>query len=231
MISVKRPSVSSHPSAHHHHHHHHHQPHHHHHHHKQHHQLHSLQNGASSAGSVTSAPLVTTTSANNNRLIRSRNQLSTGSEQQDGKHQPQNHWNPQAGGGGFVSNGGLGIGTFGGVVGGGQVNRPTGAASWTGTGSGCSIITNGGSLYYSSSNGGYGVSTAAVNPKIRDIYEFDSLFLLPACALTSDKALNLRKDLAAYDFDIKILEDSPRGSHNVWQSWVMKHSGLISRKS
>ncbi|XP_035902183.1 hyphally regulated cell wall protein 3 isoform X2 [Anopheles stephensi] len=217
MISVKRPSVSSHPSAH-HHHHHHHQPHHHHHHHKQHHQLHSLQNGASSAGSVTSASLVTTTSANNNRLIRSRNQLSTGSEQQqDGKHQPQTHWNPQAGGGGFVSNGGLGIGTFGGVAG-GQVNRPTGAASWTGTGSGCSIITNGGSLYYSSSNGGYGVSTATVNPKIRDIYEFDSLFLLPACALTSDKALNLRKDLAAYDFDIKILEDSPRGSHNVWQS-------------
>ena len=113
-----------------------------------------------------------------------------------------------------MSNGGATVGAFGG--GGGQVNRPTGAASWTGTGSGCSIITNGGSLYYSSSNG-YGVGTASVNPKIRDIYEFDSLFLLPSCALTSDKALNLRKDLAAYDFDINILEDSPRGSHNVWQ--------------
>uniref|UniRef100_A0A182MJE5 Uncharacterized protein n=1 Tax=Anopheles culicifacies TaxID=139723 RepID=A0A182MJE5_9DIPT len=208
MISVKRPSVSSHPSAH----HHHHQTHHHYQH-KQHHQPHSLQNGASSTNSVTSAPLVTTTSANNNRIIRSRNQLSTGSEQhQEGKLQHPNHWNPHNGG--FVSNGGSGIGTFS-SVGGGQANRPTGSASWTGTGSGCSIITNGGSLYYS--NGGYGVSTASVNPKIRDIYEFDSLFLLPACALTSDKALNLRKDLAAYDFNIKILEDSPRASHNVWQ--------------
>ncbi|XP_053661167.1 uncharacterized protein LOC128710152 [Anopheles marshallii] len=218
MISVKRPSVSSHPSAH--HHHHHHQPHQHQHH-KQHHQLHSLQNGASSASSVTSAPLVATTSANNNRIIRSRNQLSTAGEHeqhQEAKHLHPGHWNPQSGS--FVSNGGTGVGPFGGVGGGGgaQVNRPTGAASWTGTGSGCSIITNGGSLYYSNSNGGYGVSTASVNPKIRDIYEFDSLFLLPACALTSDKALNLRKDLAAYDFDIKILEDSPRGSHNVWQS-------------
>uniref|UniRef100_A0A182VVS5 Uncharacterized protein n=1 Tax=Anopheles minimus TaxID=112268 RepID=A0A182VVS5_9DIPT len=211
MISVKRPSVSSHPSAHHHHHqtHHHYQQ-------KQHHQLHSLQHGATSASSVTSAPLVTTTSVNNNRIIRSRNQLSIACEQQqDSKHHHPNHWNPHSGG--FVPNGGTGIGTFGSVGGGGQTNRPTGASSWTGTGSGCSIITNGGSLYYSSSNGGYGVSTASVNPKIRDIYEFDSLFLLPACALTSDKALNLRKDLAAYDFNIKILEDSPRVSHNVWQ--------------
>uniref|UniRef100_A0A182QWA3 Uncharacterized protein n=1 Tax=Anopheles farauti TaxID=69004 RepID=A0A182QWA3_9DIPT len=152
-------------------------------------------------------------------MRRARNQLSSGGDQQDiGKNQPsyqqQNQWNPQNGGSLVCNGSATGVGGFGG---GGQVNRPTGAASWTGTGSGCSIITNGGSLYYSSSNGGYGVSTASVNPKIRDIYEFDSLFLLPACALTSDKALNLRKDLAAYDFDIKILEDSPRGNHNVWQ--------------
>lgn len=55
-----------------------------------------------------------------------------------------------------------------------------------------------------------GVKSRAVG----DIFEFDSLFLVPKCALTYDKAMSLRKDLAAYDFNIRILEDTPKG--NVW---------------
>lgn len=88
-------------------------------------------------------------------------------------------------------------------------------------GGGPAIIANGGSLYYSNSS----VLGPLTSKNTRgsegdqqqqgDIYdELDSLFLVPKCALTYDKAMSLRKDLAAYDFNIRILEDTPRG--NVW---------------
>ncbi|XP_055637080.1 uncharacterized protein LOC129775886 isoform X33 [Toxorhynchites rutilus septentrionalis] len=83
------------------------------------------------------------------------------------------------------------------------------------SGNSYSIITNGGSLYYNGSSSHHsvlGVKTRAGG----DIFEFDSLFLVPKCALTYDKAMSLRKDLAAYDFNIRILEDTPKG--NVWIS-------------
>lgn len=48
----------------------------------------------------------------------------------------------------------------------------------------------------------------------RELQDFDSLFLIPKCAFASDKAMNLRKDLAAYNFNIKIFENTPKG--NVW---------------
>lgn len=77
-------------------------------------------------------------------------------------------------------------------------------------GGGPAIIANGGSLYYSNNS----VLGPAAKSEAADIYELDSLFLVPKCALTYDKAMSLRKDLAAYDFNIRILEDTPRG--NVW---------------
>lgn len=44
--------------------------------------------------------------------------------------------------------------------------------------------------------------------------DFDDLFLLPKCALASDKKFNLRRDLARYNFNINIVADTPKG--NVW---------------
>lgn len=81
---------------------------------------------------------------------------------------------------------------------------------------GYSIITNGGSLYYSNNSvlGTNSQSSILSESSGGDIFELDSLFLVPKCALTYDKALSLRKDLAAYDFNIRILEDTPKG--NVW---------------
>uniref|UniRef100_A0A8D8F9L3 (northern house mosquito) hypothetical protein n=1 Tax=Culex pipiens TaxID=7175 RepID=A0A8D8F9L3_CULPI len=83
-------------------------------------------------------------------------------------------------------------------------------------GGGPAIIANGGSLYYSNSSVlGPTKSRSGLSEAGSDIYdELDSLFLVPKCALTYDKAMSLRKDLAAYDFNIRILEDTPRG--NVW---------------
>ncbi len=46
------------------------------------------------------------------------------------------------------------------------------------------------------------------------ISDFDNLFLLPKCAFASDKKMNLRRDLATYNFHINIVADTPRG--NVW---------------
>ncbi|XP_038115575.1 daf-12-interacting protein 1 isoform X3 [Culex quinquefasciatus] len=85
-------------------------------------------------------------------------------------------------------------------------------------GGGPAIIANGGSLYYSNSSVlGPTKSRSGLSEAGSDIYdELDSLFLVPKCALTYDKAMSLRKDLAAYDFNIRILEDTPRG--NVWIS-------------
>ncbi|XP_065092890.1 inner centromere protein A isoform X17 [Ochlerotatus camptorhynchus] len=84
---------------------------------------------------------------------------------------------------------------------------------------GYSIITNGGSLYYSNNSVLGTKSQSSVLGGASsggDIFELDSLFLVPKCALTYDKAMSLRKDLAAYDFNIRILEDTPKG--NVWIS-------------
>ncbi|XP_039429646.1 zinc finger CCCH domain-containing protein 13 isoform X4 [Culex pipiens pallens] len=85
-------------------------------------------------------------------------------------------------------------------------------------GGGPAIIANGGSLYYSNNSVlGPTKSRSGLSEAGSDIYdELDSLFLVPKCALTYDKAMSLRKDLAAYDFNIRILEDTPRG--NVWIS-------------
>lgn len=44
--------------------------------------------------------------------------------------------------------------------------------------------------------------------------DFDDLFLLPKCALASHKKVNLRRDLARYNFNINIVADTPKG--NVW---------------
>lgn len=44
--------------------------------------------------------------------------------------------------------------------------------------------------------------------------DFDSLFLLPKCALASHKKFNLRRDLARYNFNIDVVADTPKG--NVW---------------
>lgn len=44
--------------------------------------------------------------------------------------------------------------------------------------------------------------------------DFDDLFLLPKCALASHKKLNLRRDLARYNFNIDSVADTPKG--NVW---------------
>lgn len=50
--------------------------------------------------------------------------------------------------------------------------------------------------------------------------DFDSLFLLPKCALASHKKFNLRRDLARYNFNIDVVADTPKG--NVW---ICKYSG------
>lgn len=57
-----------------------------------------------------------------------------------------------------------------------------------------------------------------VKSSMKHLYDFDSLFLLPKCAFTSDKAMSLRKDLqqAGYNFNIKVLENTPSGNVNVW---------------
>lgn len=61
-------------------------------------------------------------------------------------------------------------------------------------------------------------SFAKMLPTHRRIYtvnsDFDNLFLLPKCALASHKKLNLRRDLARYNFNINIVADTPKG--NVW---------------
>ncbi|XP_062565229.1 trichohyalin isoform X4 [Armigeres subalbatus] len=202
MISVKRCTATNISTNG--HHHPHHNPHGNspsHHHHNQHHRQNgTVQVRSSSAGRAgsNSGSSGGCGSNNNNRLIRSRNSPSLGATN------------------GYSS---------GGFPGGGPA---TVAASLTNGGS-YSIITNGGSLYYSTSNnsiagpkslGSEGpvskTVVAAAASTGADIFELDSLFLVPKCALTYDKAMSLRKDLAAYDFNIRILEDTPKG--NVWIS-------------
>lgn len=94
---------------------------------------------------------------------------------------------------------------------------PGGGPDRAAAANGYSIITNGGSLYYSNNSVLGTKSQSSVLGGAAsggDIFELDSLFLVPKCALTYDKAMSLRKDLAAYDFNIRILEDTPKG--NVW---------------
>ncbi|XP_053697278.1 MAP7 domain-containing protein 2 isoform X10 [Sabethes cyaneus] len=201
MISVKRCAATNISANHHHHHHaHHHNP-------PQHSHNHgsnpnspaTFQIRSSSAGRAASHHSTSGSgSSNNNRLIRSRNSY---------QHIGAAAHNGGGGGGGgsggiAYTNGGY---SSGGLSGGGPTNGYS------------SILTNGGSggsLYHSTSN------NSVLGSKSRniggDIYEFDSLFLVPKCALTYDKAMSLRKDLAAYDFNIRILEDTPKG--NVWIS-------------
>lgn len=208
MISVKRCAATNISASHHHHHHaHHHNPTHSHNHSSNPNSSTTVQFRSSSAGRAASSNSAGIGSANNNRLIRSRNSV-------------QHIGSAAAGGGGGGASSGVpytnGGYSSGGLSGGGPTNGYS------------SILTNGsGSLYHSTSN------NSVLSSKSRniggDIYEFDSLFLVPKCALTYDKAMSLRKDLAAYDFNIRILEDTPKG--NVWickccpSQWITTQSG------
>ncbi|XP_058817335.1 brain tumor protein-like [Topomyia yanbarensis] len=186
MISVKRCTATSLSASHHHHHQQQHNPPQHNGHSLGNHQSSTVQIRSSSAGrAASSTGCGGGSGANNNRLIRSRNSAySIGG---------------CGGGGGAYTNGY----SSGGSPGGGPTN---GFSAFLGNGSSSS-------LYHSTSNNSVLGSKSRSNIG-GDFYEFDSLFLVPKCALTYDKAMSLRKDLAAYDFNIRILEDTPKG--NVW---------------
>ncbi|XP_055546534.1 histone-lysine N-methyltransferase, H3 lysine-79 specific isoform X23 [Wyeomyia smithii] len=168
------------------------------HHHHQHHAHHH--NQPHSQGNPNSSTTVQIRSSSAGRAA-SNNSAGSGSSNNNRLIRSRNSYQHIGGSGVAYTNGGY---SSGGLSGGGPTNGFS------------SLLTNGssGSLYHSTSN------NSVLGSKSRniggDIYEFDSLFLVPKCALTYDKAMSLRKDLAAYDFNIRILEDTPKG--NVWIS-------------